>query len=154
VPRAPAVAEIETLRRRLADEWIGGQISYHARARGRHERRGLVLTALVLVCFFGALAFAIVHATTTALEVWAIRFSVALPVAAAALGVILTVRQHRALAERYHRMEGDLVAVRRSLHAADAETLAKVTSEAARIVAEENGDWFGAMWFLDVEHPP
>jgi hypothetical protein len=50
-------------------------------------------------------------------------------------------------------MHADLVAVRRSLLRADAETIGKATQEAARLVAEENGDWLGAMWFLDLEHP-
>ena len=77
----------------------------------------------------------------------------ALPVAAAALGVVLTVRQHRALADRYRRMHADLIAVRRALLAADAATLEKTAQEAARLIAEENGDWLGAMWFLDLEHP-
>lgn len=62
-------------------------------------------------------------------------------------------RQHRALAERYGRMHSDLVSVRRSLLDVDAQTIGRTTSEAARVIAEENGDWL-AMWFLDVEHPP
>ena len=144
----------DALRQRLAEDWIGGQIAYHAKACREHERRGFVLTWLVLVCFFGMLAFATLHATTHTGEHFAVLFSITLPVAAGALGVVLTVRQHRALADRYRRMHADLVAVRRSLRKADAQTLGKVAQEAARLIAEENGDWLGAMWFLDVEHPP
>ena len=144
----------EALRQRLADDWIGSQIAYHAKACREHERRGLVLTWLVLVCFFGTLGFATLHATTHTGEDFAVLFSITLPVAAAALGVVLTVRQHRALADRYRRMHADLVAVHRSLLQADAQTLGKAAQEAARLIAEENGDWLGAMWFLDVEHPP
>jgi hypothetical protein len=153
-PRMPSDQEIETLKRRLGDEWIGGQIAYHDKARRRHERRGRALTSLIVLLFVGAVVFPTLHAATHTLEGPAIFLSVTLPVAAAAVGVILTVRQHRALAERYGRMHSDLVSVRRSLLDVDAKTITKTTSEAARVIAEENGDWFGAMWFLDIEHPP
>lgn len=146
--------DVGRLRLRLADEWIGGQIAYHAKARRQHERRGLVLTWLILLCFTGAVVFATLHAATGAAERVSIQLSITLPVAAAAIGVVLNLRQHRALAERYTRMHSELVAVRRSLLDIDTQTISKATSEAARVIAEENGDWFGAMWFLDVEHPP
>jgi hypothetical protein len=146
--------DVESLKSRLADQWIGGQIAFHEGARRHHERRGAVLTWLILLFFAGTILFAALHAGTHILERASIFFTVTLPVAAAALGVILTVRQHRALAERYARMQSDLVSVRRSLLDVDRQTIGKATSEAARVVAEENGDWFGAMWFLDVEHPP
>jgi hypothetical protein len=153
-PRMPSDEEVDALKLRLGDEWIGGQIAYHDKARRRHERRGRALTSLIVLLFVGAVVFATLHAATHTFEEPAIFLSVTLPVAAAALGVILTVRQHRALAERYRRMHSDLVSVRRSLLDVDAKTIVKTTSEAARVIAEENGDWFGAMWFLDVEHPP
>jgi hypothetical protein len=50
-------------------------------------------------------------------------------------------------------MRSDLEAVRRALLGAEPQTIGRVVSQAAQIIAEENGDWFGAMWFLDVEHP-
>jgi hypothetical protein len=152
--RPPALTppDIETLRRRLADGWIASQISYHARACRQHQLRGRLLTSLILACFFGTIAFAFMHALTSFHEL-SIVLTITLPVAAAAIGAVLTVRQHRALADRYRRMHADLVAVRRSLLRADAETIGKATQEAARLVAEENGDWLGAMWFLDLEHP-
>lgn len=146
--------DVEKLQARLADLWVDGQIHYHARARRQHERRALALTALILVLFAGAVLFAAVHAATHVIEAPAILLSVMLPVAAAATGVILTTRQHRALAERYQRMQSDLEAVRRALREADSETIGTTAAAAAQLIAEENGDWFGAMWFLDVEHPP
>jgi SMODS and SLOG-associating 2TM effector domain 1 len=145
--------EVEELRATLADQWIAGQIDYHARARRRHERRAFVLAAFILALFAGALLFAVLHAAHIA-EGPATLLSVTLPIAAAAVGVILTVRQHHALAERYRRMHSDLEAVRRALREADSQTIGKTAAEAARIIAEENGDWFGVLWFLDVEHPP
>ena len=155
-PRTPSPDEIDGLRHRLADEWVGGQIEYHERARRRHQRRGRALTSVIVVFIAGVVLSAMLHAVdpSKTVEKTAILLSITLPVTAAALGVILTVRQHRALAERYRRMRSDLVSVRDSLLSVDAETIGKTTSEAARVIAEENGDWFGAMWFLDVEEPP
>lgn len=147
-----AQLDFEQLRRHLVNRWISGQIDYHARACRQHERRGLIFTSLILFCFFGTVLFAALHATD-AVEQASILLTITLPVAAAALGVVLTVRQHRALADRYRRMHADLIAVRRALLAADAATLEKTAQEAARLIAEENGDWLGAMWFLDLEHP-
>jgi cell division protein FtsL len=112
-----------------------------------------LLTSLVGLFFFGALVFATLHALDL-VERLSIFLSVTLPTAAAAVGVILTVHQHRALAERYGRMRSRLVSVQESLRNADAQTIRKATSDAARVIAEENGDWFGAMWFHDVELPP
>jgi hypothetical protein len=153
-PDGPAPElDVETLRHRLAEVWVGGQIAYHAKACARHERRAQALTVLVIALFFGSLVSATLHAMHV-MEKPSIFFSITLPVAAAAVGVILTVRQHRALAERYRAMEADLVSAQRSLRDMDAHTMTTATSEAARVIAAENGDWLGAMWFLDVEHPP
>jgi hypothetical protein len=152
-PPVRAPPDLEALRRRLADDWIGSQISYHAKACRQHERRWRLLTSLILICFFGTIVFAFLHAVTKRFEELSILLTITLPVAAAAIGGVLTVRQHRALADRYTRMHADLVAVRRSLLRADAKTIGRATQEAARLVAEENGDWLGAMWFLDLEHP-
>jgi SMODS and SLOG-associating 2TM effector domain 1 len=150
-PRTPQL-DFESLRRHLVERWIGGQIEYHAKAFRQHERNGLIFTSLILLCFFGTVLFAALHATD-AVEQASIWLTITLPVAAAALGVALTVRQHRALADRYRRMHADLKAVRRAMLTADADTLEKTAQEAARLIAEENGDWLGAMWFLDLESP-
>jgi hypothetical protein len=141
------------LRHRLAEVWLGGQIAYHAKARARHERRAQALTALVIALFLGSLLSATLHAMHV-MEKPSIFLAITLPVAAAAVGVILTVRQHRALAERYRAMEADVVSAQRSVRDMDARTMKTATSDAARVIAAENGDWLGAMWFLDVEHPP
>jgi SMODS and SLOG-associating 2TM effector domain 1 len=152
-PRKLTDDEVDRLKHYLAEDWIGGQIAFHAKARRRHQRHDRTLTSTVLVLFFGTVVVAIVHAFEVDERI-PVFLSVTLPVAAAAIGVILTVRQHRALAERYERMHADLISVQRSLLDVDAQTISKTASEAARVIAEENGDWFGAMWFLDVEHPP
>ena len=150
----PRTAQLdrEQLRRHLVDRWIDGQIKYHEKAFPRHKLRGSIFTGLILLCFFGTVLFAALHATD-AVEKASIVLTITLPVAAAALGVVLTVRQHRALFDRYSRMYADLIAIRRAFLAADATALEKTAQEAARLIAEENGDWLGAMWFLDLESP-
>ena len=155
-PRTPSLGEIDGLKHRLADDWVGKQIDYHEGAQRRHRRSGRALTSVIVVLILGAVLSATVHAAMESERAHEISvfLSITLPVTAAALGVILTVRQHRALAERYRRMHADLVSVRESLLNVDVETIGKTASEAARVIAEENGDWFGAMWFLDVEEPP
>ena len=102
----------------------------------------------------GDLVAAAMHALTTFGEEFWIVCTVTLPVAGAALGIVLNVRQHHALAERYERMHSTLIVTRQALLDADSRSIAIAASEAARVIAEENGDWFGSMWFLDVEHPP
>ncbi len=137
----------------LADRWIQGQIDYHEAKRGEHARYRRWLTSLIVLLFAGTFAFPVIHAIGTERK-WAILCSITLPIAGASLGAILTVRQHHALAERYRRMRGDLIGVQTAL--LDAKTpsqLREAASEAARVVASEAGDWFGAMWFLDVDHP-
>lgn len=154
--------EVESLRRSLAVDWIGGQIGFHKRMRDLHERRNRWLTSIVLLLFVGTVVFAILHGRDGRglLEDLSTALSIVLPAAGASLGAVLTVRQHRALAERSRRMHSDLVSVQRSLLdtpprlLAETRMLAKASSEAARLIAEEAGDWLGAMWFLDIEHPP
>jgi hypothetical protein len=146
--------DLPQLKKRLADDWIGGQIAFHAKARRQHQRRAVVLSLLIYLCLFGTLVAAGLHALTTFGEEWWIVCTVTLPVTGAALGIVLDVRQHHALAERYGRMHSTLLITRQALRDADARTIGTKASEAARVIAEENGDWFGSMWFLDVEHPP
>jgi hypothetical protein len=55
---------------------------------------------------------------------------------------------------RYIELQEFSIDARAEFEAWLAQTIGKTTSEGARVIAEENGDWFGAMWFLDVEHPP
>lgn len=143
--------ELTQVKRRLAEEWIGGQIRFH-QVRARHdERLGYLLSRAAALSFVMGLAFAVLHA----LELWqrtAILLSITLPAVGASLGVFVTVGQHRALSERYRRMEFDLV-VRQTaiLDAASQAGLAATSLDAARIIAQETGDWFGAMWFHDIE---
>jgi hypothetical protein len=149
-----ASAGADELKRRLAEEWVGGQSRYHARAAARHARRASLLGTIVLLLFLCTLVFAVLHALEAAGEIAAF-LSIVLPVAGASLGVVLTVSQHRALAERYGRMHADLALVRRALlDAADVQAVRNASAEAARVIASESGDWLGAMWFLDIEHPP
>lgn len=142
------------LKRTLADEWIGEQIDYHAVAARRHRRLHRRHFVPILLLFVATIAFAVLHSLRFhEIENASIFFSVTLPAAAASLGVLLTVNQHRALGERYRRMRSDLSVVRRNILDARADSLVKVSSEAARVVTQETGAWISSMWFLDIEHP-
>ncbi|HEX6689377.1 MAG TPA: hypothetical protein VF085_12055 [Solirubrobacterales bacterium] len=136
----------------LAENWIGEQIRYHKVAMRRHGFWHRVLTGSVVFFFLATIAFACLHSLHTA-EDAAVFFSIALPAAGASLGVLLTVNQHQAMRERSARMRSDLAVVQRDVLDAAPDSLDKVTSEAARVIAQEAGGWFGSMWFLDIEHP-
>ena len=145
--------EVEDLKSWLANAWIEDQIKYHRRKAREHEQRDKWLYRFVS----GLFGLTLVAVTLDALEVRedVMAFlSIVLPVAAAAVRVILTVRQHRALAERFRRMEISHADVKTEVLEADEDTLQRAATDAAHVIAEENGDWFGAMWFLDIEHPP
>ncbi|MGC1815854.1 MAG: hypothetical protein WA696_17085 [Solirubrobacterales bacterium] len=143
---------LEELKRSLAEDWIGRQIRYHETAAQHHRRWHEILTAAVAVFFIATVPFALLHAFHIA-EHASTFLTITLPAAGASLGALLTVNQHHALGERHARMRSDLTVVQRTLLDANAETLGKASSEAARVVAQETGAWFGAMWFLDIEHP-
>jgi SMODS and SLOG-associating 2TM effector domain 1 len=145
--------EVTRLSHVLADEWIDGQIAYHERRSARHERYHRFLTVLIVLLAIGTIAFPSLHAADVATHA-AVFFSILLPVVGLSLGAILTIRQHHALASRYRRMQNDLLRVRDMLLEANTtEKLRRSAFEAARIVAGEAGDWLGAMWFLDADHP-
>ena len=126
---------------------------YHDGAARYHRRRARIFTATVLLLFFLTILLAVLHAWDPDEEKW-VWLSITLPAVAASLGVMLTVGQHRALAERSTLMGLSLAVVQRAILDSDATTLARTSAEAAQVIAEESGDWFGALWFLNIEHPP
>jgi nucleoside 2-deoxyribosyltransferase len=151
-PASLSGGEIEQLTRTLAHEWIGGQIAYHSKMSHRHHRWHVALTGSVVVLFFAAIVVACLHS----LGIWeepSVFLSITLPAAGASLGVLLTLSQHRALSARYARMQTDLLSVKEKLLHAPPDSLNRASSEAARVMAQETGAWFGLMWFLDIEHP-
>ncbi len=155
-PRKPPAelgdVELDTLRRFLADRWIGDQIKYHEKKSAHHSCWHRRLATLVVLLFGATIAFAILHSR----HIWeeaSVFFSIALPAAGASLGVLLTVNQHQALGERYARMKSDLKIAQRNVLDAPPDSLDRASSEAARVIAQETGAWFGSMWFLDIEHP-
>ena len=144
--------QLEQLKSQLADDWIAEQIRYHETAARRHRRSHQIFTAAVATFFIATVPFALLHAFHIA-EHLSTFLTITLPATGASLGALLTVNQHHALSERHARMRSDLAVVRSTLLDANAETLGKASSEAARVIAQETGAWFGAMWFLDIEHP-
>jgi SMODS and SLOG-associating 2TM effector domain 1 len=151
-PSAAAVSSDE-LRRLLVEDWIGGQIDFHERAARHHKRWNRIMTRTIFALFVLTIAFAIVHALGH-LHPYAAVLSISLPAAGASVGALLTVSQHRGLGERYGRMHAELKAIQRAMPEDDQDGIAQASSEAARRIAEEWGDWLGAMWFLDIEHAP
>jgi SMODS and SLOG-associating 2TM effector domain 1 len=152
-PQRLTKGELTRVKDVLANGWIQGQIDYHKKAARRHEIDHAGLTLLAVALLIGTIVFPFFHVFSYE-QTLAVYCSITLPVAAASIGAIRTIRQHHALAERFRRMEGELIVVRSAL--LDAATEAKLrgaASDAARAVAGEAGDWFGAMWFLDVDQP-
>lgn len=145
----------------LVDDWISPQIEYHRQAAAMHRRRDRWLGGLVTAMFAVTLAVVLARAVREIvggaheeLNDVLVFLAIVVPAAAASVGAVITVRQHQALAERYHRMQAKLEEVKGRVLDADEDSLQKEASEAARVIAEESGDWFGAMWFMDIEHPP
>jgi SMODS and SLOG-associating 2TM effector domain 1 len=147
-------ADLERVKRFVV-RWLDGQIAYHWRKAQGHGRRDALWTPLVVILFWGGAASAgarLAHLSDT-LEDISIVLTIMLPAIGAALGAWLTVAQHRALHARHEVLQADLADVLHEIRGADAHRLGPASRDAARIISGEGGDWFGTMWFLDVEHP-
>jgi hypothetical protein len=143
----------DALKRRLGDEWIGSQICYHKKRYKEHLRWQRILRTTILGLFAAAVICAILDASAVASGVMGF-LSVLLTAAAASLGALLTVRQHQQLAERSEQISRDLQEAQWQItNTANGRLAVSSAARAARIMAEENEDWLGALWFLDVEHP-
>ena len=151
-PSALDPDELKRLKGLLADKWIKGQIDYHEKSRKDHRMWHMAQSAAVVLLFIGTIVFAVFHALHM-LEHVPILLSIVLPAMGASLGVLMTVNQHHALSERSASMKSDLTLIREELHDAPAESLDRVSSDAARVIAQETVAWLGSMWFLDIEHP-
>jgi hypothetical protein len=142
--------ELEQVRRDVAS-WIQHQIAYHRTAARHHRSWDERLTRVVWGLLALTVVCAAVHAGDDSLK-FLLFFTITLPAIGAAVGAWLTVAQHRALRTRYERMESDLALPLQDVLCGDRD-LAAASLDAARIISHEGGDWFGTMWFLDVEHP-
>ena len=151
--------ELDALKRLLSDEWLQGQIDYHAQAEAKHKRvawslPALLMAAIAATLLCAALEFGGVAAHASWLERVARASLIALPVGAAALGGWLTVSQHDALEARSAQMHDYLTDVQRDVRDANNVCALRVASaEAIRILGPETGTWMGHLWFLDIEHP-
>jgi hypothetical protein len=144
---------LQEMKATLLRGWIDGQIEYHVRALRRHRTWGRWLTVLATVAFLLAIPVAFGHAIGW-WESPSVFLSITLPGLAASLGALVTLRQHHALAQRSSQMSANLASVKLDiLRARTFAELQVASSRAARSLAGESGDWLGAMWFLDVEHP-
>jgi len=142
----------EKVRRWLADDWIEDQILYHERRAAHHGFWQRVLVTSVAALFSATIVFAGLHSAHLAEDVSTF-FSIVLPAVGASLGVLLSINQHEALSQRYSKMRDDLGRIRLNVLTASPDALHKASADAARVMTQETGDWLGAMWFLDIEHP-
>jgi len=142
--------EVPENRKRVA-HWIRGQIDFHKGKAETNRQRDRLYNWGATGAFLLAIAFACLHAAEIWKD-WSLFFSILLPAIAAAAGVLSSVEQHRALRRRYEDMRGDLKIALRSVLEAHETDLGSATVDAARIMSQESGDWFGAMWFTDVDH--
>ena len=159
--RMPAgEVEFRQLKRLLADQWVGGQIEYHRRARivQEHLKRRLSMAAFVafgltLVAAAAEAVLLAVGGAESAADI-AKGLTILLPVLGASVGAALTLNQPAALAERSAKMQADLRVVQAQIRAAiDIHALIEAAVAAARLIAPEAASWLGALWFLDLEHP-
>lgn len=159
--QSPPESDWPALRDRLAETWIGGQMRYHKKRSAEHRWWQRVLRNTILGLFAAAVVCAFLDALGVSRDVTGF-LSVLCPAAAASLGALLTVRQHRQLAERSAQISRGLaVAQRQILNTEerpdisddDRRVILGAADRAAKMMAEENTSWLGALWFLDVEHP-
>ena len=162
MPRARTISasDIAELKQLLAENWIQGQIDYHDMAKATH---GLLLHRLTLILYLAfalTLAAAALDAILAGLDAapavvgLSKALTITLPVVGASVGGALTISQHHALAERSEQMQSDLRRVKQDVReASDLRSLREATIAATSLIAPETGSWFGALWFLDIEHP-
>jgi hypothetical protein len=150
----------DEIKHRLAEGWIQGQINYHTCAHRQHDRLRRRLTRIVYVAFGLTVVLAAVDAVLASvhsahyLQDICKGLTIFLPVLGASVGAALTIDQHQALAEHSGQMQSNLRVVKADLESAtDATSLREATMAAVRVIAPETGTWFGALWFLDIEHP-
>ena len=151
---------LDEIKHRLVDGWIQGQIKYHTDTHREHDRLRRRLTRIVYVAFGLTVLLAGVDAflaglnTAHRLQGICKGLTIFLPVLGASVGAALTIDQHQALAEHSGQMQSNLRLVKADLESAtDAASLREATMAAVRVIAPEAGTWFGALWFLDIEHP-
>ncbi|HEX3453759.1 MAG TPA: hypothetical protein VHS03_03970, partial [Gaiellaceae bacterium] len=143
-------AEAAPIRNDVA-EWIRDQIRYHNGNAKKNKMRDRLFSGAATLAFALAILFACLHAA----GIWpdgSLFFSILLPAVAAAVGVLSNVEQHRALWRRSEDMQDDLKIALRSVVDANETDLGSATVDAARIMSQESGDWYGTMWFIDVDH--
>jgi hypothetical protein len=147
---APDLGELKWL---LAETWVAEQIHFYTERAPRNLRRDSILSKVVFVSFLAAIVFAGLHSQLIQKDS-SVTLSVFLPAFGGSVGALLTIAQYKALGQRYDRASSELTFHQAAIHeAASLSALVAASSDAARAIAEETGDWLGAMWFLDIEHP-
>jgi hypothetical protein len=158
--RQPDESELEALKRLLADEWVHAQIEYHRNVTEAQDRLKRRLTVTAYVAFALTLGAAATETLLVAIGAAerpsdiAKALTILLPALGASVGAALTINQPTALAQRSAKMQADLRIVQAEIRAAaDMDALIAAAASAVQLIAPEAGSWFGALWFLDLEHP-
>jgi hypothetical protein len=157
-----APLDIERLKRFLGAAWIDDQIGYHQRASRRNSQRDSRFTQAIALLFGVTLMAAILHAATLngfdvspKLGDWFEVISIMLPAVAGGLGGIRAQREYLRNSERSARMAHTLQALKGPLERArDLANLRALARTTGTLMLEENRDWFGTMWFHDIELLP
>jgi hypothetical protein len=152
--------DVAEIRAYLSQHWIEDQARYHCSVSRRHQssdviikRCALLLFCLALgVCGIRMLGLGESEGHLSVLGQTLVALSIAVPAFGAATHGIGGLREHRRQAERSARMAELLRALRpRMEQAPDIESVREVAAATEHVMREENGDWFGAMRFHEVE---
>ncbi len=163
---APVVlpGEVAGLKRFLSAAWLQEQRRYHQKASRRHARRHRRLIYASAAAFAVTLIAALLHAfgwldtrvaASSASTSWGsvlILVTIALPALAGALRGVGVQQEFLRNAERSGRTISYLGAIQRRLEAArDLPGVRRVAQDAARLMLEENHDWYTVMLLHDIE---
>jgi hypothetical protein len=139
----------------LVEAWIEDQGQYYAQRCRFHQTRYSRLSRATEVLFGLTIAAAVLHIFDF-LEVhaWWAFLSIVIPAVAAAMSGFVAQQEYRRHGERYRRMVERLDRLRVRMSAApDITAVREVATDTARLMREENSDWFGVIRLHDVELP-
>jgi hypothetical protein len=156
-----AVTPIDGWRSFIQDAWVTEQLKYYEGVFPKHARRHRWLTRSSYALLFATLVTAGLHAfgvgggesaeSFTWGRLW-IFLAITLPAVAGALSGIQALGQYQRNSERYESMARRLGSVREQLaEASGLEDVRSAVRETEAIMLSENLDWFGTMFFEDME---
>lgn len=147
---------LDTLRKLIADTWIGGQADWHAGKIGQRKHAAHWFHLAGWLTFGATLLMAVLHiagvghgdchdphAPPGLLGQAITLLAIVLPAVGAAIHACAVLRDHDRLAARSEQLEPVLRGFADRARAAnDRKELARVVAEADHVMAEENDDWW------------